>query len=118
MSFKTPPPCSSPRQNHGACGPLCSSAARARYGRPALARPAIPQQRATRFDLRREQLILEIAVRDADTLDELHHALGFRHVAGEGLLAGNALQRAFATFHGVHDLLDVLEPGVIGAGEP
>ena len=30
MSVSTPPPCSSPRQNHGMCGPLCSSAARAR----------------------------------------------------------------------------------------
>ncbi len=39
MSFSTPPPCSSPRQNHGMCGPLCSSAARARYGRPVVAAP-------------------------------------------------------------------------------
>ena len=30
MSFSTPPPCRSPRQNHGRWGPLCSSAARAR----------------------------------------------------------------------------------------
>jgi hypothetical protein len=30
MSFSTPPPCSSPRQNQGMCGPECSSAARAR----------------------------------------------------------------------------------------
>ena len=34
MSLSTPPPCSRPCQNHGMCGPLCSSAARARYGRP------------------------------------------------------------------------------------
>ncbi len=39
ISFSTPPPCKSPRQNHGACGPLCSSEARARYGRPVLAAP-------------------------------------------------------------------------------
>ena len=30
MSFSTPPPCSFPCQNQGMCGPLCSSAARAR----------------------------------------------------------------------------------------
>ena len=34
MSLSTPPPCRRPCQNHGLCGPLCSSAARARYGRP------------------------------------------------------------------------------------
>ena len=39
MSLSTPPPCRSPLQNHGMCGPLCSSAARARYGRPAMAAP-------------------------------------------------------------------------------
>ena len=39
MSLSTPPPCSSPRQNQGMCGPLCSSAARARYGRPVVAAP-------------------------------------------------------------------------------
>ena len=30
MSDSTPPPCRSPCQNQGSCGPLCSSAARAR----------------------------------------------------------------------------------------
>jgi hypothetical protein len=30
MSLSTPPPCKSPCQNQGVCGPLCSSAARAR----------------------------------------------------------------------------------------
>src|SRR5438128_8942738 len=39
MSFNTPPPCKSPRQNHGLCGPLCSSAALARYGRPVKGTP-------------------------------------------------------------------------------
>src|SRR5688500_19220493 len=34
MSLSTPPPWSLPCQNHGMWGPLCSSAARARYGRP------------------------------------------------------------------------------------
>ena len=39
MSFSTPPPCSAPCQNQGMCGPPCSSAARARYGRPVVAAP-------------------------------------------------------------------------------
>ena len=39
MSFITPPPCCSPSQNHGLCGPQCSSAARAKYGRPVAAAP-------------------------------------------------------------------------------
>ncbi len=39
MSFSTPPPCNLPCQNHGMCGPLCSSAARARYGGPASRAP-------------------------------------------------------------------------------
>src|SRR5882762_7075699 len=71
MSFSTPPPCSLPCQNHGACGPLCSPAVEvgrnllwargARLaGRPYLARP---QEIAADFDRRREHLILEIAVR-------------------------------------------------------
>src|SRR6266446_2351285 len=41
MSFKTPPPCKSPRQNQGLCGPLCSSAALARYGRPVKGTPRV-----------------------------------------------------------------------------
>ena len=62
MSLSTPPPCSSPCQNQGACGPLCSSAARARYGRPVVAAPRAQSSVASRLDLRREQLVLEVAV--------------------------------------------------------
>ena len=39
MSLSTPPPWRSPRQNQGMWGPECSSAARARYGRPVSAAP-------------------------------------------------------------------------------
>ena len=39
ISFKTPPPCNSPSQNQGMCGPLCSSAARAKNGLPVVAAP-------------------------------------------------------------------------------
>ena len=39
MSLSTPPPWRVPSQNHGMCGPLCSSAARARYGGPVSAAP-------------------------------------------------------------------------------
>ena len=49
MSLSTPPPWSSPRQNHGVCGPLCSSAARARVGAAGGARsraPTAPRGRA------------------------------------------------------------------------
>ena len=118
MSLSTPPPCSSPRQNHGMCGPLCSSAARARYGRPVVARAARPDQRAPCLDLRREELVLEVAVCESGAPDELDDPLRFGDGARQRLLAGDAAQRAATALEGVDDLLDVLDAPVVGAGEP
>jgi hypothetical protein len=42
----------------------------------------------------REELILEVAVLQSDTVDEVAHLDRFLEVAGERLLAGDAEQRA------------------------
>ena len=89
MSFSTPPPCRSPRQNHGMCGPPCSSAARARYGRPASAAPRAQTIGLAAFDGRREQLVLEIAVQHAGALRPARPSARLGGVAAERLLAGD-----------------------------
>ena len=118
MSLSTPPPCSSPRQNHGMCGPLCSSAARARYGRPVIAAPRAQSRFLPASDLRREDLVLEVAVVRFDARDEIATLVRLGDVARERLLAREALERSAPALDRVDDLLDVLDARVIRAGEP
>ena len=117
MSVSVPPPCNAPVQNHGECGPLCSSAARARYGRP-VRRAARPQQFVPGLGVRREQLILEIARLQAHAPGEVTHALRLRHVARQRFLAGESTQRSLAGADRVDDLLDILDPRLIRSTEP
>ena len=77
-----------------------------------------PQERAAAFHPRREDLVLQIAVRDADAFDQLSDALRFGDGTRQRLFAGDAAQRPLATFERVDDLLDVLDARVIGTGEP
>ncbi len=87
MSFSTPPPCRSPRQNHGRVRAAVLFG-RARQIRPSRERRAAgPDDGLAAFDGRREQLVLEIAVQQAALLHELHHARGLGGVAAERLLA-------------------------------
>ena len=103
----------SPCQNHGMCGPLCSSAARARYGRPVVAAPRAQSSSRPGFDLRREELVLEVAVLEPDALHQLGDLLRLGDVARERLLAGDAVQRPAPALDRVDDLLDVLDARLV-----
>ena len=50
--------------------------------------------------------------------DQLHHLARLGHVAGQGLLAGNAHQLADAPLEGFHDFFHVLDPSVVGSADP
>ncbi len=115
MSLSTPPPCRSPRQNHGMCGPECSSAARARYGRAGEGRAARPEQLAARAPpgarstgSRGNPCLTSAASTSAMTTARLGD------VPRQRLLAGHAAQLALAAHDGVGDLLEVLDAGMIG----
>src|SRR5512142_2795087 len=77
-----------------------------------------PNELSSRFDLRREQLVLEIARRESHALHQFAHALRLGDVARERLLARETDERALATLDRVDDLLDVLDARVIGPGQP
>jgi len=77
-----------------------------------------PGQGMARLDLRCEQLVLQVAVRDPRAVDQRQHALGFRDRAPQRLLAGDALEIPASSLHGVDDFFDVLEPPMVGPGQP
>ena len=77
-----------------------------------------PDERSTRLDVRREELILEVGGLQLDAGGELAHADRFVEVAGERLLAGDAEQRPLPRFDRRDDLLDVLDARVVGAADP
>src|SRR5262250_3058605 len=52
-------------------------------------RPAGPQEVFPRLDLRSEDLVLEVAMREVDAPNELEHLFRFGDIAGERLLAGD-----------------------------
>ena len=117
MSLSTPPPCRSPRQNHGACGPLCSSAARARYGRPVAAAPR--DHRSARPPVSAERRVDSPGTRGrARRRARAPSSAGFGDRARKRLLAGDAAQRAAAALEGVDDLLHVLDAFVVRTAEP
>src|SRR5262249_31348952 len=77
-----------------------------------------PDERAPGLDLWREQLVLEVAVRDTGALYEVEDLLGLGDVAGERFLARNTLELSLPAFERVDDLLHGLDAGVVMAGEP
>src|SRR6185312_15828152 len=79
---------------------------------------ATPDQRPAGLDLRREQLILQIAVHQSNALDELEDRCGFRDVACEWLFARDCLESAPATLDRADYLPDVLDAGEVGAEQP
>ena len=81
-------------------------------------RAARPEQLAPRLDLRREQLVLEISVRDPGSLHQLGDALRLGHVSRQRLLARDALERSLPALDRVHDLLDVLDARLIRPRQP
>src|SRR5262245_33063380 len=84
-------------------------------GAPSELRAARPQEIASGFDLRRKQLILEIAVRQADLVHELEDPLCLVDIARERLLTGDSLELPFAALERAHHLFDVLDARVVWA---
>src|SRR5690606_25926882 len=81
-------------------------------------RPSAPDD-LTPFDQGgTKDLVFEIAVEEARLLDALGDALGFGHVASQGLFAGDPPQRRPAGSHLFADGLDHLDPAVVGADDP
>src|SRR5438309_7532439 len=72
-------------------------------------RAARPDECVASLDLRREHLVLEIAVRQSYALHELDDALRLVYVARERLFTRDAAQSALSALDGVHDLFDVLD---------
>src|SRR2546423_2607027 len=75
--------------------------------------PPRPEQRAPRLDLRREDLVLEVARRQPDFLDELHDPLRLRDIACERLFTRNAQELAFPALDRADHLFHVFDAGVI-----
>ena len=71
-----------------------------------------------RFHLRREHLVLQVAVRESRALDQRQHALGFRDRPRQRLFAGDAAERPLASLDGIDDFFDVLEAPMVGPREP
>ena len=81
-------------------------------------RAPCPHDRPPLGHRRREQLVLQVAVREPRFFHELGDALRLGDVTRERLLAGDALERPFAARHGVYDLLHVLDPGLVRPAQP
>src|SRR5436190_21663768 len=79
---------------------------------------ARPCERTTGSDMRREELILEVSVLEADTLHELEDPLRFSDIPRERLLARDAFERAATALDCANDFLDVLNAGLIWSREP
>ncbi len=77
-----------------------------------------PGEIASRFDVRSEELVLEVSVLQASVLHQLRDVPGLGDVARQRLLAGNSLQLAFAALNRGDDFLDVFDARVIRPGEP
>src|SRR6185312_16897702 len=77
-----------------------------------------PDELLSRLDVRREQLVLEVAGRYADALHELDQLLRFRHSPPERLLTRDSLQLALSALHRGDDLLHVGKARLIGPAEP
>jgi hypothetical protein len=71
-----------------------------------------------RLNLRREDLVLQVAMRDTGALDQPNDVRSLGDGARQRLLAGNAAQSPLAGLERVDDLLDVLDPRMIRAGQP
>ncbi len=77
-----------------------------------------PDQVAAGLDLGREKLVLEVASGEVDPLRQLADLRRLGHVASQRLFAGDALELAPPSLDGVDDLLEVLDPCLVGAADP
>ena len=80
--------------------------------------PAAPQQFASGMKVRREHLVLEVAMHQADSLDQLGHAFCFGESSCKGFFASDPPQGSLAALERLDDLFDVLDPRMIRAGQP
>src|SRR5262245_40259943 len=77
-----------------------------------------PGKVASCFHVRREELILEVAVLETRAFHQRRDLFCFGDIAGERLLAGKAGKLALPALNDVDDLLDVLDARVIRSCEP
>src|SRR5688572_3390746 len=87
-------------------------------GTPCRGCAACPQQLLACLDVRREELVLEIAGFHANATDHEVHALRFGNIARERLLTRDALQLTAAAMNRIDDLLDVLDARMVRAAQP
>ena len=100
------------------CGPLCSSAARARYGRPVVAAPRAQSRSRPVSTCGAKTWFSRYPCAKPDTLHQLGDALRFGDVSRQRLLARDALERSLAALDRVDDLFDVLDARLIRSGQP
>src|SRR5690606_24240914 len=81
-------------------------------------RAAGPDELAARLDLRREQLVLEVAAIELHALHQLCDAFRLGDVPSERLLACDAAQRTLPCPYGLDDLLDVLDACAVRTAQP
>jgi hypothetical protein len=81
-------------------------------------RAALPQQLPPVLDVRAEELVLEVAVRESGAPHQREQVLGLGHGARERLLARHAPQRAAPALDRVDERLDVLDARVVGPADP
>src|SRR5688572_10386006 len=81
-------------------------------------RPARPQQCLPGLDMRSKELVFEIPGRHADTANHQVQPLRLSDVPRQRLFAGDAPQLAEPATNGVHNLLDVLDPRMVGTAQP
>src|SRR5690606_29103067 len=77
-----------------------------------------PDELAAGLYLRREQLVLEVAVIELHALHQLRDALRLGDVARERLLARDAAQCALPCAYRLDDLLDILDACAVRTAQP
>jgi len=87
-------------------------------GPPGVGGAAGPEKRAAGLDLRREDLILEIAGLESRAADERKHALRLGDIAGQRLLTGDAGEIGVAPHDRVGELLHVFHAGLVRPADP
>src|SRR5882724_13049309 len=73
---------------------------------------SFPDDVAADFDRRREELILEISVTQANPPHQFHDPLRLTDIPGERFLAGQAVQGPAAALDRTHDLFHVFDASV------
>src|SRR6476661_903445 len=117
MSERTPPPCRCACQNHGMCGPLCSSAAR--QIRTATDRNgAAVHDVLAALDGAREHLVFQVTVHELGIFSEPQHLPRLGERAAERFFARDPDELRPSGLHQPMDLTHGVEPDEIRHTDP